>query len=33
MPFGPIKNRIVTEFDRAFREIETKMDLPRQPEW
>jgi ppGpp synthetase/RelA/SpoT-type nucleotidyltranferase len=33
MPYGPVKDRIVTEFDRAFRDIETKMDLPRQPEW
>jgi ppGpp synthetase/RelA/SpoT-type nucleotidyltranferase len=33
LPNGATKNRVIEELDRAFREIETRLDLPREPEW
>jgi ppGpp synthetase/RelA/SpoT-type nucleotidyltranferase len=33
LPNGATKNRIIEELDRAFRELETRLDLPREPEW
>ena len=33
LPNGAMKARIVQEVDRAFRDIETEFDLPREAEW
>ena len=33
LPNGPTKTRVVEELERAFREVETQLDLTREPEW
>jgi hypothetical protein len=33
LPNGATKARVIEALDRAFREVETQLDLPREPEW
>ncbi len=33
LPNGPTKTQVVEELERAFREVETQLDLTREPEW
>ncbi len=33
LPNGPTKTRVVEELESAFREVETQLDLTREPEW